>query len=85
MGKDYCTLFPESWHGKDIADCCKGHDNDCGEAGSMNFTAHQKRFYNCLRSKGVSVKWAVIITSGGSIGCAIKWPLFVYQKIKAKR
>jgi hypothetical protein len=84
MSKDYCSGFPEKWRGKDIHECCKSHDNDCGEAGDWKFFIQQRRFYNCLKSKGISIKWCTIITAGGSIGCAIKYPMLAWYKIKKR-
>jgi len=81
LDQDYCTLWPERWRHHWINECCKAHDNDCGEAGDWKFASQQKRFYNCLLSKGISKKWAVIITLGGAIGCAVKYPFLAIQKV----
>lgn len=84
MKEDYCSNFPESWRGHPIHECCKSHDNDCGEAGDWKFFKQQKRFHSCLISKGISKKWALIITLGGAIGCAVKYPWLAYTKIRKK-
>lgn len=83
--KDYCTLFPESWRGKDISMCCKQHDNDCGEAGSFNIFRHTLDFYRCLRNNTQKPKYAFMIAAGGFIGELIKYPWFVYRKIKYRK
>lgn len=80
--KDYCSYFPDVFRKQDIGNsCCKKHDNDSGEKGDFNFIRHQVDFYKCLQSK-LSLKWAVLITIGGTLGVLIKLPWLVFTKVR---
>jgi len=86
MKKDYCSSFPEEIEGIKIGQtCCKKHDNEVGEKGNYNPITPHINFYNCLRGRGVSLKWTIIITFGGTIFSLIKYPLFVYKKYNYRK
>ena len=80
--KDYCSLFPETFRGVDISPACKLHDNLCGQAGTWCFFKTVVPFYKKLRECGLSRGWSVVITTGGSILCLVKWPYLLYKKLK---
>ena len=83
MAKDYCSYFPEIFKGIEIGNsCCKQHDNDVGERGGFSLITPHTTFFKCLRRKGISLKWCIIITLGGAIMSWIKYPYFVYKKIQ---
>lgn len=81
MKKDFCSFFPEhvyivvKWFRLKrvyIGDCCKGHDEDCSF----------KRFFKCIAEIAGKV-WAVIIATGGEIGCwtrHFKWQIDKMKK-----
>ena len=73
MAKDYCTLFPESWAGVDISECCKGHDETCST----------RQFYLCLKDK-IGKFHATYIGFGGSVGCWVKYSKKMIQAVKIK-
>lgn len=79
--KDYCSMFPDIFMGKNLNGCCKKHDNDCGQRGDFNFIRHQIDFYKCLRTK-LNIFWSIIITFGGTVLCLLKSPWLIYKKIK---
>ena len=83
--RDYCTCFPEYIENIYIGNCCRRHDNQVGEAGTFNPVTPHIDFYNDLRALGVSKKWSVIITLGGTVFSLVKYPYFVYKKIKYRR
>ncbi|MBT8448836.1 MAG: hypothetical protein KJO69_04055, partial [Gammaproteobacteria bacterium] len=64
--KDYCSFFLETFRGKYIGECCKLHDNMCGEKGDYCFIKTIVPFYKCLSSKSVKRVYAFLITFGGS-------------------
>ena len=70
MKIDYCTMFPESWRGIDISECCKTHDE----------TLSTSKFYSCLRSK-LSIVESLAITAGGAIGCWVKYPRQMWSRL----
>ena len=75
MDKDYCTLFPESWVGIDISDCCNKHDNE-------DFCSTRK-FYLCLKDK-IGKFHATYIGFGGSVGCWVKYTKYMINALKIK-
>ena len=81
--KDYCSYFPEEIEGIEIGqNCCKKHDNEIGEKGTLNpFTPHIN-FYKCLRGRGVSKKMSLLITAGGIFFTLIKSPWLYYTKFR---
>ncbi len=79
MKKDYCTAFPEEISGTNISQCCKAHDRECGTYSKVSFITAKTNFYNCLKSK-VGKIWAVIITTGGTIGCGVLYPYILYKR-----
>lgn len=83
--KDYCTCFPESIESINISSACKRHDNQVGEAGTFNPVTPHIDFYKDLKKLGVSTKWCIIITLGGTIFSTIKYPYFAYKKFKYRR
>lgn len=83
--KDYCSFFPDTFAGIYIGDCCKKHDNECGEKGSFNFIEHQTNFFECLNRRLDNKIFSLIITLGGSFFCLLKYPYFIYKKIKYKK
>ena len=58
----HCTLFPDTFLGVYIGNCCKGHDGNCSTG----------QFYKCL-TKLLAKHWAMIITGGGAIGCWVRY------------
>lgn len=82
MKKDYCTCFPDIWKGIDISSACKLHDNMCGMRGTYLFFDTIVPFYKKLRELGVSKKSSVMITTGGTIIYAIKFPYLVWGKYR---
>ena len=81
--KDYCTLFPEFWEKTYIGDCCALHDIECGKTGSYSILKSITIFYKCLSTK-ISIKSAILITTGGTIGYLFKYPKLSYKKFKYK-
>ena len=79
--KDYCSSFPEFYDSVYIGDCCKIHDNECGQAGSYSIKKSITVFYDCLEEK-MDILPAVIITIGGTIGYLVKYPMLAYRKYK---
>ena len=55
------------------------HDNQVGE---FNPVTPHIDFYKDLKKLGISTKWCIIITLGGTILSLIKYPYFVIKKIQ---
>jgi len=79
--KDYCTAFPDVVLGVEIRGCCKEHDNNCGERGTLGFWKIQIAFFNCIKKK-LGLAWACLIGLGGGFFCGLKYPYFMYKKRK---
>ena len=84
MKKDYCSAFPEKVNGIDISECCKQHDDDCTEGSGKSFKQTYADFYKCLKDR-VGRGWAFAITFGGTLGCAVRYPVLAYKMSKIKR
>lgn len=68
--KDYCSFFPEKIYGINISDCCKLHDEECSTS----------QFFKCLRKK-LDFFTALLITTGGSIGCWVKYTPKMFKRL----
>jgi len=67
---DYCTMFPETWRGEDISECCKLHD----------VTLSTSKFYNCLKGK-IGRFHAGYITLGGAVGVWVKYTKTMMKRV----
>lgn len=67
---DYCTWFPETIFGVYIGDCCKIHDEECST----------RQFFNCLKER-IGTLHALWITLGGAIGCWVKYPKIMKDRL----
>jgi hypothetical protein len=77
--KDYCSAINEYIDGVYIGDCCKKHDNECGEKGSYGILNSVIIFYNCLINR-IDLTRTIIIVFGGTLFYILKYPYLAYKK-----
>ena len=70
MKNDYCTMFPETWRGVDISECCKLHDEECSTS----------KFFKCLKEK-IGKFHSSYIALGGAVGCWFKYTKKMFKRM----
>ncbi len=83
--KQYCTCFPEDIEGLYIGSICRNHDQAIGMRGTYNPLTPHIQFYKDLESVGVSLKWRLLITLGGTLFSWVKYPYFAYKIYSYRR